>query len=88
MGMVLAGHNRRTHQDRIQILMSDTHSRTLAKVLTWRAWCFVCSSLILVLFGQSWSEATVISLTFMVVLSVSYYVHERLWNKIYWGQKR
>lgn len=68
--------------------MQDTHSRTLAKALTWRAWCFAISSVILVMFGQSWQEATVISLTFAVVLFLSYYAHERIWNRFGWGQKQ
>ena len=67
--------------------MQDTHSRTLAKALTWRAWCFAVGYVVLVMLGQSWSAATMISLTFMVVMTVSYYAHERIWNRVVWGQK-
>jgi adenylylsulfate kinase len=68
--------------------MAETHSRTLVKSLTWRAWCFVASYVLMILFGHSWREATLFSVTLGVFLFVSYYAHERVWDRVKWGKKR
>lgn len=68
--------------------MADTHSRTLVKSLVWRAWCFVATYVLMILFGQSWQEATMFSVILGVFLFVSYYIHERAWDKVQWGKKR
>lgn len=66
----------------------DTHSRTLVKSLLWRAWCFVVTYTLMILFGQSWQEATLFSTVLGMLLFVTYYLHERIWERIRWGVKR
>jgi len=68
--------------------MADTHSRTLVKSLVWRAWCFVCTYALMLMFGRSWQEATLFSVILGVCLFVSYYIHERLWDRVPWGKKQ
>lgn len=67
--------------------MSDTPKRSLAKTVSWRmtgsAATFAISYLILGNLGVSGTIA-VIQLTFNTLL---YFAHERLWDKIKWGQQ-
>ena len=66
----------------------DTHSRTLAKAITWRIWCFAATYTLMILFGQSWQEATLFSTVLGAFLFVTYYMHERIWDRVRWGVKR
>ena len=68
--------------------MADTHSRTVIKTVIWRLFCFASTYTLMILFGQGWQKATVFSTVLGVFLTVTYYVYERLWSGIHWGQKR
>ena len=67
--------------------MADTPCRSMVKTVSWRVTgstaTFVISYAIL---GDLQTSGTIalIQLTFNTVL---YFVHERLWNKLLWGQK-
>ena len=66
--------------------MSDTTRRSLVKTISWRITgsgaTFLISYAIL---GDATISGTIaaIQLTFNTVL---YFIHERIWNKIHWGQ--
>ena len=67
--------------------MADTPCRSMVKTVSWRVTgstaTFVISYAIL---GDLQTSGTIalIQLTFNTVL---YFVHERLWNKLLWGQR-
>lgn len=67
--------------------MSDTPLRSLTKTISWRLTgsiaTFLISYAILGNFVISGTIA-VIQLTFNTML---YFIHERIWNKIRWGQQ-
>ena len=66
--------------------MSDTNKRSIVKTVSWRLTgstaTFIISYAILGSISVSGTIA-LIQLTFNTIL---YYVHERIWNKISWGQ--
>lgn len=66
--------------------MNDTPRRSLAKTISWRVTgssaTFAISYAVLGDFAVSGTIA-VIQLTFNTLL---YFVHERVWNRIQWGQ--
>jgi len=68
-------------------MSTDTSARSLAKTVSWRITgsgaTFAISYAILGDFGVS-STIAVIQLTLNTAL---YFVHERIWNRIPWGQK-
>ena len=68
--------------------MADTHSRTVIKTVIWRLFCFASTYALMMLFGQSWQDATIFSTVLGVFLTVAYYVYERVWNNIHWGLRR
>ena len=43
---------------------------------------------LMLLFGQSWQEATLFSTVLGVFLTVTYYVYERIWDRVRWGVKQ
>lgn len=65
--------------------MSETKQRTILRMVTYRltAWAFTIfwTWLIMGDLAKSTGFATVLHL----LLSVDYYIHERIWLKIKWG---
>lgn len=57
--------------------MSETHSRTLVKAITWR----IIATLI-----AAWWVGFEIAIIMNIVQTVAYYFHERVWIKIRWGK--
>lgn len=65
--------------------MAETHKRTVTRMLTYRltAWLFTIfwTYLLVGNIGEATGFATILHL----LLSVDYYIHERIWLKIKWG---
>jgi uncharacterized membrane protein len=65
--------------------MTETHKRTVVRMLTYRitAWLFTIlwTWLIVGDLAKSTGFATVLH----ILLSIDYYIHERIWLKIKWG---
>ena len=62
-----------------------TPKRTLVKTLIYRAWVILTSYLVIVLTGQTWTEALLPTIILNVLWSISYYNYDRLWQRIEWG---
>jgi uncharacterized membrane protein len=66
--------------------MSETKTRTLARMVSYRitAWLFtiIWTYMFVGNLGQSAGFATLLHL----LLSVDYYIHERIWLKVKWGK--
>ena len=67
--------------------MIDTHSRSFAKALSWRATGTVDTMIISLVVTGSIKLAATIGLTEVVTKSLLYYFHERAWLKIPYGRK-
>lgn len=65
----------------------DTHSRSFAKALSWRATGTVDTMVISLIVTGSVKLAATIGLTEVLTKSVLYYLHERAWLKIPYGRK-
>jgi uncharacterized membrane protein len=64
----------------------DTHSRSFAKALSWRATGTVDTMIISLVVTGSVKLAATIGLTEVVTKSLLYYAHERAWLKIPYGR--
>ena len=62
-----------------------TPKRTLVKTLIYRVWVILTSYLVIVLTGQTWTEALLPTIILNVLWSISYYNYDRLWQRIEWG---
>jgi uncharacterized membrane protein len=65
----------------------DTHSRSFAKALSWRATGTIDTIIISLVITGSIKLAATIGLTEVVTKSLLYYLHERAWLKIPYGRK-
>jgi uncharacterized membrane protein len=65
----------------------DTHSRSFAKALSWRATGTIDTIIISLVVTGSIKLAATIGLTEVVTKSLLYYFHERAWLKIPYGRK-
>jgi uncharacterized membrane protein len=67
--------------------MTDTLTRTAVKTLTWRIWMMITNSTVgWVVTGDPWKGLSIGAAT-LVINSISYIIHERLWNRSDWGQQ-
>ena len=66
--------------------MTDTTTRTLIKTITWRIIATVASLIIAFLISNDWKVAGSIASIQVIIHTVLYYLHERLWINIRWGK--
>ena len=66
--------------------MSDTTSRSLVKTLSWRLTGTGATFLISYAIADNFSIAGTIAVVQLVVNTVLYFVHERVWNRVPWGR--
>jgi uncharacterized membrane protein len=66
-------------------MMVITKKRTLVKTLVYRIWVIISSYVVIVLTGQTWTQALLPTIILNVLWSISYYSYDRLWQKTKWG---
>jgi len=63
----------------------ETKTRTITRMLTYRLTAWLFTILWTYLFIGDISDATGFATALHILLSIDYYVHERIWLKITWG---
>ena len=66
----------------------EDKKRSLLKSVTWRLTALIILGLISYLITGNWKEMTAITAIYNVLQVAIYFMHERLWARITWGQKR
>ena len=66
--------------------MTETHARTVARMISYRITAWLFTILWTYLFTGDIGKATGFATALHALLSIDYYVHERLWLKIKWGK--
>jgi len=66
----------------------ETHTRTIVKAISWRVVATLTTGTIVFIFTRKWDLT--LGITFFEILSkiLFYYVHDRVWNVIHWGQEK
>lgn len=65
----------------------DLIKRTVAKTVSWRVWMIITNTIVgWVITGDVMKGLSIGFMTF-VVNTIAYIIHERMWNKIRWGQQ-
>ena len=67
--------------------MSDSTKRSLAKTISWRITGSLATFLISYMVLGSFTVSGTIALIQLTFNTILYFIHERIWNKIYWGTK-
>jgi uncharacterized membrane protein len=65
----------------------DAPLRSLVKTISWRLTGSSATFLIAYLLIGNFAVAGVIGVTQMITNTILYYFHERIWNRIRWGQQ-
>lgn len=65
--------------------MNETHSRTIARMISYRITAWLFTILWTFMFTEDLGSATGFATLLHLLLSVDYYIHERIWLKIKWG---
>ena len=65
----------------------DSTKRSWAKAVSWRITASSATFLIALGVGADLSVAGSIAMLQMLINFILYFIHERVWNKINWGQK-
>lgn len=68
-------------------MSNDTNKRSLLKTVTWRLTGSGATMLIAFLVTGNMSFASSIGAIQLVVNTLLYYIHERMWNMIRWGKQ-
>jgi len=63
----------------------ESHKRSLAKVISWRAVGIVFWPTISYIITGSWIETGLLTSAF-IFMTFMYYFHERIWDRIKWGR--
>jgi uncharacterized membrane protein len=67
--------------------MNDSNLRSIVKTISWRLTGSGATFLIVLLISGNLSIAGPIAITQLIVNTILYYIHERVWNIINWGRK-
>jgi len=65
----------------------DSPRRSLVKTISWRITGSSATFVIAYVLTGNFAVAGVIGVTQMISNTILYYFHERIWNKIGWGQE-
>lgn len=68
--------------------MIETHKRTVVRMVTYRITAWLFTILWTYMFTGNIANATGFATALHILLSIDYYVHERIWLKIKWGLKK
>jgi uncharacterized membrane protein len=66
--------------------MRDSQQRSLVKTISWRMTGSSATLLIAYLISGNLTVAGTIAIVQLTANTILYYIHERIWNKIGWGQ--
>jgi uncharacterized membrane protein len=66
--------------------MYETRKRTVAKMFSYRITAWLFTILWTYMFTGNIGEATGFATLLHILLSVDYYIHERMWLKVKWGR--
>lgn len=66
--------------------MSETHKRTIARMVSYRLTALLLTIPFTYYLTGDWLSAIEGSILLHIILSLDYYVHERVWLKIKWGK--
>jgi len=67
--------------------LSDSASRSLAKTVSWRITGSGATFGISYLISGDFVIASTIATIQLIANTILYFIHERIWNKIHWGQQ-
>lgn len=68
-------------------MLAETRKRTITRMITYRITAWLFTIFWTWLFTGDVAAATGFATALHILLSIDYYIHERIWLKIRWGLK-
>ncbi len=68
-------------------MLAETRKRTITRMITYRITAWLFTIFWTWLFAGDVASATGFATALHILLSIDYYIHERIWLKIRWGLK-
>ena len=65
----------------------ESHKRTIVRMLSYRLTAWLFTIFWTYLFNSDIVQATGFATVLHLLLSIDYYIHERIWLKINWGKE-
>jgi len=72
---------------KVYVRLIDTPTRSLVKSLIWRTIGFIILGIISWYYTKDIGKATIVTVMFHVIRFFLYYIHERIWERVKWGQE-
>ena len=69
------------------LIKRDNHTKSIIKSITWRILATLTTITLVFIFTKKIALALEVGLLEISIKLIFYYFHERVWNKISWGQK-
>ena len=66
--------------------MTDGHRRSLIKTVSYRLSSSILTGVLVFIFTKEWVISLGVGALDILIKSLWYYSHERLWNKTKWGK--
>ena len=66
--------------------MIETRRRTIARMISYRITAWLFTIFWTWLFTEDVASATTFATALHILLSIDYYIHERIWLRIKWGK--
>jgi len=66
----------------------ERRRRSLLKAVTWRIIAVIVLLYLSYFFTEDWGITGGITISFNVIQILLYYIHERVWLKVKWGNKK
>ncbi len=67
--------------------MRDSGARSLVKTLSWRITGSGATFLVTYLISENLGMSGTIAIIQLVLNTLLYYIHERIWNRVVWGRR-
>lgn len=74
-------------QDKHVAVCDDTLARSTAKAVSWRLISSITTAVVTALVTDSWSTAAKATAALVIVNTILYIIHDRVWGKVPWGKR-
>lgn len=65
----------------------ETHGRSLVKTVTWRITGSTSAMIIAYIVTGSVTVSSTIGVTHLIINTLLYWIHERVWSRVRWGHR-
>jgi len=72
---------------KVYVRLIDTPTRSIVKSIVWRTIGIIILGIISWYYTKDIQKATIVTVLFHVIRFFLYYVHERIWERVRWGQE-